>query len=63
MEQGRESNRDIGNLSFHKASVYETAEFVREQGLEGKVDLIIMGECFHWFDAPKALAILHEVAS
>jgi glycogen debranching enzyme len=42
--------------------VYDLEDFVKEHELIGKVDLIIMGECFHWFDAPRALEVLHSVA-
>ena len=34
---------------------------MKEQQIEGQVDLIICGESFHWFDTEKALSACHNV--
>ena len=51
------------NVTFHRISIENLEEFVKENQLEDKVDLITMGECFHWFDTDKALSVLHRVIS
>eukprot|EP00347_Sterkiella_histriomuscorum_P015935 403355125 len=63
LEQARTENKDLSNLSFHLCDVYDIEKFVNDNELKGKVDLIIMGEVFHWFDPVKALEIIHQVAS
>jgi len=63
LDEGRVSHKDLTNVSFHLCSIYDLEQFVAEQNIEEEVDLITMGECFHWFDTERALAALHRVVS
>ncbi|CDW79720.1 sam (and some other nucleotide) binding motif [Stylonychia lemnae] len=63
LQQAREVNSNIDNLTFHNCSVYDIQQFVEDNKIDGEIDLIIMGEVFHWFEPQRALHELHQVAN
>ena len=48
------------NVSFHEQGVYDIEEFVTQHQIENKIDLIIVGTAFHWFDIPRAIDACHR---